>query len=198
MGRPSRDAEPRHRLRSRPHRQPGATEEQAHVDVGTLDLIALVVDGAHVPPLHQDKLYSCRVTLRIRGQSLLHKRTREAAAFLRVASPAPKLSLVLEPDTTNSSIVPRTNATEPAVEKRGGFGSLQLTARDGLINCHRSTHAPYSQAGAEGCIGSDMISAGAVQTWRMLLKSRALASCLIDRSIDDRLTLGVPSRQTCL
>ena len=48
------------------------------------------------------------------------------------ASPAPKLTLVLEPVTTASSIVPRTNSTErAAVEKRGGFGSLQLTATDG-------------------------------------------------------------------
>jgi hypothetical protein len=48
------------------------------------------------------------------------------------ASPAPKLTLVLEPVTTASSIFPRTNSTgQAAVEKRGGFGSLQLTATDG-------------------------------------------------------------------
>jgi hypothetical protein len=44
------------------------------------------------------------------------------------ASPAPKLSLVLEPEATASSIVPRTNSTEQAADEE--FGSLQLIAVD--------------------------------------------------------------------
>jgi hypothetical protein len=47
------------------------------------------------------------------------------------ATPTPKLTLTLEPVTTASSVVPRTNSTEQAaIERREAFGSLQLTAVD--------------------------------------------------------------------